>query len=165
MGIHTSSSTGTKDECRSRRARVSNPRANQLRSIRPLAQLRCIERLVESIRRQDILSITVPIDVKLDTGTSSQLAHETIETLDLGGVAGLLALVGLGAWVGGGAAGVGAPCEGPVAVDVAADAGWVYAGGGALSVFAPETVDVLGVDESWGEVSMMISGISYHVEN
>lgn len=68
------------------------------------------------------------------------------ETKVLGGVAGGLSFVCFCAGVGGGAA-RDFPFVGPVAVDVAADAG-VAADG--LTVLAPQTVRRLGVDEAVG---------------
>lgn len=50
------------------------------------------------------------------------------------------------AWVCGGAERVRVPAEGPVAVDVAAEAGGVA--WARLPVFAPETLDLLAVDEA-----------------
>lgn len=115
----------------------------------PLAELRGVKSLLISKGRQDVLSVAVPIDKELDTGTITELSDELVETLVLGSVGGLLSLVSLGAWVGGGAQLVGVPGEFPVTVDVAAVAGLVGGGcGRGLTVLAPETVGGLGVEEA-----------------
>jgi hypothetical protein len=92
----------------------------------------------------------VPVDEELDTYIITELTEELVETLVLGRVGRLLAAVGLGAGVGGVAAGGGVPAEFPVAVDVDAVAGLVGGGGGGwLTVLAPETVGGLAVEEAW----------------
>ena len=86
------------------------------------------------------------VDEQLDARSIAQLVDEGSETMVLGRVGGGFAFVGRRAGVGACAAWVRGPAEGPVAVYVAAVAG---RGDGAwLSVFAPEAVVLLGVDEA-----------------
>lgn len=119
---------------------------------RPLAELGRVEGLLVAEGGEDVLAVAVPVDEELDLGGVAEPADEAVEPPVLGGVGGSLAAVGLGARVGGGAARVGVPAELPVAVDVAAVAGWVgCVGRGGLSVLSPEAVGGLGVDEAWSE--------------
>ncbi|CAH0015905.1 unnamed protein product [Clonostachys rhizophaga] len=115
----------------------------------PLAELGRVEGLLVAEGGEDVLAVAVPVDEELDLGGVAELADEPVEPPVLGGVGGGFAAVGLGARVGGGAARVGVPAELPVAVDVAAVAGWVgCVGRGGLSVLSPEAVGCLGVDEA-----------------
>lgn len=84
------------------------------------------------------------IEVESDTTRVLQRVDLRNKTADLRSVAGGQALVRLGAWVRGCAAGD-FPLVGPVSVGVTAHA---RVSAYCLSVFAPETVGGLGVDET-----------------
>lgn len=121
---------------------------------RPLARLRRVQRLVVAPGPQEVLRVAVPVDVQPDARARGRAepVDEGREPLVLGAAGGGRPRVGLGAGVRGGAARVGRPGVGPVAVDVDADAGLV--GGGrrrGLAGLAPEAVRGLGVDEAWWE--------------
>ncbi|CAG9983104.1 unnamed protein product [Clonostachys byssicola] len=134
--------------------RVADGLADHGGGLGPLAQLGGVEGLLVAEGGEDVLAVAVPVDEELDLGGVAEAADEAVEPLVLGGVGWCFAAVGLGARVCGGAARVGVPAELPVAVDVAAVAGWVgCVGGRGLSVLAPEAVGCLGVDEAWGDVS------------
>jgi len=102
-----------------------------------------------------VLAVAVDIEVQSNTTRVTQLVDLGGEDAVLWSIARSLALVGLGAWARGGAAGY-LPFVGPVAVDIAADAG-VTADG--LTVLAPQTVGGLGVDKAvrvydWSDVEV-----------
>ena len=81
---------------------------------------------------EEKLAVGVPVDVPLDAGLVADPLGMADESLVLNGIAGGLALVVVGAGVGG-RAGAG-PLVGPVAVDICADAGTDLAN---LAVLAP----------------------------
>ncbi|VUC20318.1 unnamed protein product [Clonostachys rosea] len=146
---------GPKRVRRARGGRIADGLADDGGGLCPLAELGGVEGLLVAEGGEDVLAVAVPVDEELDARRVAQLADELVESFILGGVGGGLAAVGLGARVGGGAAGVGVPAELPVAVDVAAVAGWVCCvGGRGLSVLAPEAVGGLGVDEAWRRISV-----------
>ena len=80
-------------------------------------------RLVVAVGEEDVLAVGVPVDVEFYSGGGVEGLDEVGQARILGGVRGRFAGVGFGAWIRRGAARVGVPREGPVAVDVAADAG------------------------------------------
>lgn len=142
---------GPKRERRLRLRAAADRLADERRGLRPLPQLGRVQRLLVAEGREDVLPVAVPVDEQLDAGAVAELAHELVEALVLGRVGGGLAFVGLGARVRGGAEGVRVPGEGPVAVDVAADAGLVAGGRGRLPVLAPEAVGCLRIHEPFSE--------------
>lgn len=100
---------------------------------------------------KDVLAVGVPVYVKLDALGVAEVVDEGYYTLILGGVGGGFAAVGLGAGVWRCAVRVCVPLEGPLAVDVAADARLVcWRWRGRLTVLAPESIGGLGVDEACG---------------
>ena len=133
---------------------VTDNLAEDAGGLGPLAELRSVEGLLVTERREDVLAVRVPVNVQLDTGTVTQLTGKSVKASVLGAVGRLDTLVGLGAGVGGGTERVGVPAELPVTVDVAADTGG--AAGAGLAVLAPQTVGNLAVDETWESVSRRI---------
>jgi hypothetical protein len=91
----------------------------------------------------------MPVDVQLDTLLVANLADESIHACGFGRIVWFLSSVSLGAWIGGGSAGISVPICLPIAVVVTTETclvcctGWWW-----LSVLAPHTVVCLGEDEA-----------------
>ena len=114
-----------------------------------------LKRSVNSLRAREegkfLLSITVPVDIKLDTIQVSELVDKCSETQILRSISRRLASVGLGARIWRSTFWIGIPHEGPISIDVNADAGlicrWRWRG---HAVLAPETFGCLGVYKACG---------------
>lgn len=92
------------------------------------------------------MAVAVPVNVQLDARSISQSADKGIESSVLRSVARRLSLVCLTARVGAGSSWVAAPSELPVTIDITTDTSiaiWTI-----LSVLAPESIDVLGMNEA-----------------
>lgn len=99
---------------------------------------------VVAVGQENVLAVAVPVDEQLDPVASGEAVGVSLQGDHFGGVAGGLALVGLGAVVSGGAARE-LPVERPVAVDVSTDAS---AAGSDLTVLAPKAVVCLSVGKT-----------------
>lgn len=140
---------GTKGESRPGVGAVPDSLARHGGEFRPLAQLRCVQRLAIAVGREDVLAVAMPVDEKLDARSIPQLTNELVEALVLGGVAGLFAPVNLGAGVGRSTTGIRVPAELPVTVDVTAEAALIRCvRRRGVATLAPETVGSLRVDEA-----------------
>ena len=117
------STTRPKRKCRTPIRAVTDDFTQNRRRLRPLAQLGCIPLLFGTERREDVLTIAVPVDIQLDADGIAQLPDVRIKALVLDCVRGLLAAVRLSAGILRGPERVRVPAVFPVAVDVGAEAG------------------------------------------
>lgn len=115
------------------------------------AETLVVDGAIISPGRKDVLAIRMEVYVKLDALGVAEVVDEGYHTLVFGRVGGGFATVCLCAGIRRCAVRVCVPLEGPLAVDVAADARlirrWWW---GRLTVLAPESVGGLGIDEACG---------------